>query len=252
MQDQSQTSNIGDGTLTALRSTVVLGKYQHGPIPSAGALVSFREQMYEGGIFFCGPTLVGSKMFRLDLDLVLQQLIHSSNLSDRGKTRDEMSRGVQPTPINFGASADGGKLIEHQGFILMVLRVTDREMLTNLGMLKDDWEGISSSVACVVMGFFEGSDNHDNNVTLCREFFISLQKYAAATSADEMFQIGELYYSLKIAIVLDKKELQLCSEIGGGTFVTKFPCTYIPVINTQLRDPAPYRCKQFCHHPVCF
>ena len=109
-----------------------------------------------------------------------------------------------------------------------------------------DWEGINSSMTCVIMGFFEGSDNHNNNVELCTEFFKPLQKLAAANSAEDYFCMGDRYYTFNIAIVLDKKELQLCSESGGGTYVTKFPCTYTPIMNSQLRDPAPYRCKQFC------
>lgn len=106
--------------------------------------------------------------------------------------------------------------------------------------------GIQSSVTCIIMGFFEGKDNHNNNVELCTNFFKPLQKFAGAKSSEEMFHMDNLYYTFKIAIVLDKKELQMCTETGGGTYTTKFPCTYTPIMNTQLRGPAPYRCKQFC------
>ena len=133
LQDKSQTSNISDGTMTALRSTVVTKLHERTVFPSASALVNFRRQMFEGGKYLCAPILSGSKMFRLDLQTVLEQLIKAGEVVDRGRTLTELENGQNPIPIRLGASADGGKLVEHQGFILMVLRITDREMLQNLG-----------------------------------------------------------------------------------------------------------------------
>lgn len=89
--------------------------------------------MYRGGEHLCGPTLSGSKMFSLDLNLVLEQLIIAGGVRNRGKTMAQLGNGERPVPITLGASADGGKLVEHQGFILMVLRITEHEILTNLG-----------------------------------------------------------------------------------------------------------------------
>ena len=171
----------------------------------------------------------------------------AGGLKYRGRTEDEILKGNYPEAINISASADGGKLQEHSGFILALLCLTDYEMLVNLGLVDRNapkkWTGVQSAMSTVCMGFFQGNDDHDNNVKLLKDFLMPLQKLAASTDTNGMFNFDGSYFNLNISIVHDKKELQMCSESGGGTYLTYFPCTYCPINNTQMKDPAPYRCS---------
>ena len=69
------------------------------------------------------------------LNTVLTTLIKSADMWERGRTSKQIENGNFPIEIKVCTSVDGGAWIAHRGFILLVLCISDYEMLLKLGKL---------------------------------------------------------------------------------------------------------------------
>ena len=69
------------------------------------------------------------------LNTVLTTLIKSADMWERGRTSEQIENGNFPIEIKVCTSVDGGAWIAHRGFILVVLCISDYEMLLKLGKL---------------------------------------------------------------------------------------------------------------------
>ena len=135
-QDASLTSHLSDGAISDVRSCIKHSKHERTWLPSQKTLTNCRDHINEGAIKYCGPTLSQTgNMMQLDLNTVLTTLIRSADMWERGRTSEQIENGNFPIDIKVCTSVDGGAWIAHRGFILLVLCISDYEMLLKLGKL---------------------------------------------------------------------------------------------------------------------
>jgi hypothetical protein len=89
-----------------------------------------------------------------------------------------------------------------------------------------------------MIGFLVGKDNFENNKKLTQDSFDKLIEY------DEVgFVYKDVRIFFKCVLTLDKKEIQICTQVGGGSATKKFFCTYCSCTNHMRGLPSLYKCE---------
>ena len=92
------------------------------------------------------------------------------------------------------------------------------EVVEDLSAVDD----VQSPQCCGTIGFLAGKYNFENNKRSTQDLFEKIiNKYGEVGFLDKNVRIF-----FKCVLTLDKKEIQICTQVGGGSAVKKFFCTY--------------------------